>query len=430
MTLSRRFLNLIVDSQIRGVRTLRRIDLTRQQFFNPGPPPPLHGNGSAAAAASEASESTMERIRLPRPIVTFRASAHDGRWAIQCFPLGENKVLCADQSGRTFLFDADTRHVVTMPSLHKPKDTPFSIFIPSASDDSNSDGFEDDDDDDVGTLFVMEGYPSMEPTSDDQSPNDQPSDEFEAYVYGKRKLAHFKSWKCQPLPPPPYVRDPTWMKFRPQITTYAVVGGGAQILISAESAGTYCMDTATHKWSQVGRWMLPLHGKIEYVPELDLWFGFSAKDQLSAVDLSNLDSRPRLVGTWKEFERPEDWQESQEPQFVSLGSGKFCIARCCHASMCAMGMAVPMTAKGMAVPMAAMGMGMAMAMQAAMAIQPAFATVAVAVAMATVAKGNSGWSSISRDVTYLPTVLSSSQCSELFWDLLCFEERLAHLALN
>jgi hypothetical protein len=333
MTLSRRFLNLIMDSQIRGVRTLRRIDLTRQQFFNPGPPPPLHGNGSAAAAASVASESTMQRIRLARPIVTFRASAHDGRWAIQCFPLGENKVLCADQSGRTFLFDANTRHVVTMPSLHKPKDTPFSIFIPSASDDSNSDGFEDDVDDDVGTLFVMEGYPTMEPTSDDHSPNDQPSDEFVAYVYGKRKLTHFKSWKCQSLPPPPYVRDPTWMKFRPQITTYAVVGGGAQILISAESAGTYCMDTATHKWSHVGRWMLPLHGKIEYVPELDLWFGFSAKDQLSAVDLSNLDSRPRLVGTWKEFEPPEDWQESQEPQFVSLGSGKFCIARFFHTTV-------------------------------------------------------------------------------------------------
>jgi hypothetical protein len=332
MTLSRRFLNVIVDSQIRGVRTLRRIDLTRQQFFNPGPPPPLHGNGSAAAGASEASESNMERIRLPRPIVTLRASAHDGRLAIQCFPLAEHKVLCADQSGRTFLFDADTRHVVTMPSLHKPKDMPFSIFIPSASDnlhsDSNSDSDSDDYDDDVGTLFVMEGCPSMEPTSDDQ-----PSDQFEAYVYGQRKLSHFKSWKCQPLPPPPYVRDPMWRKFRPQITSYAVISGGAQILISAESAGTYCMDTATHTWSQVGRWMLPLHGKIEYVPELDLWFGFSAKDQLSAVDLSNLDSRPRLVGTWKEFEPPEDWQESQEAQFVSLGSGKFCIARFFHTTV-------------------------------------------------------------------------------------------------
>jgi len=104
-------------------------------------------------------------------------------------------------------------------------------------------------------------------------------------------------------------------------------------LISAESASTYCMDTATHAWSHVGRWMLPLYGKIEYVPELDLWFGFSAKDQLSAVDLSNLDSRPRLVGTWKEFEPPEDWQELQEPQFVSLGSGKFCIARFFHTTV-------------------------------------------------------------------------------------------------
>lgn len=72
-----------------------------------------------------------------------------------------------------------------------------------------------------------------------------------------------------------------------------------------------------------------------YAGALDLWFGFSAKDRLSAVDLSNLDSRPRIAVTWKEFDPPEDWQELQEPQLVSLGSGKFCIARFFHTTVIA-----------------------------------------------------------------------------------------------
>jgi hypothetical protein len=94
-----------------------------------------------------------------------------------------------------------------------------------------------------------------------------------------------------------------------------------------EDVGTYCMDIATHTWSPVGKWMLPLYGKIEYVPELNLWFGFSDKNHLSAADLSNLDSKPQLVGTWKEFDPLEDWDLLQGPQLVNIGSGKFCIAR-------------------------------------------------------------------------------------------------------
>ncbi|XP_062189568.1 uncharacterized protein LOC133892683 [Phragmites australis] len=176
---SRRFLNLIVDSRIPGVRTLSRIDLTRQQLFYPAPPPPPNGNGSesAAAQADAGNEaSTMGRIRLSPPSVTFRASAVDNKWRIHCFPLADRRVLCADQSGRTFLFDADTRHVATMPSLHKPKRMPFFLFVPGASADSNSDsnsdseaGWDTEDyvGDGVGSLFVMDGWPDMEPSYSD-----------------------------------------------------------------------------------------------------------------------------------------------------------------------------------------------------------------------------------------------------------------------
>ena len=88
------------------------------------------------------------------------------------------------------------------------------------------------------------------------------------------------------------------------------------------------MDTVTHTWSHVGDWMLPFKGKVEYVPELKLWFGICAQDwQLGAAELSTMDSQPLLVGEWKDFDPPAGWQEYDFPQLVSLGSGKFCIAR-------------------------------------------------------------------------------------------------------
>ncbi|TVU38051.1 hypothetical protein EJB05_11398, partial [Eragrostis curvula] len=208
----------------------------------------------------------MERIRLPQPSVTFRASALDDQWGIHCFPLADRKVL----------FDADTRHVVTMPSLHKPKTMPFSLFVPSA-DDTNSDAEYDPEDDyvedGVGTLYVMEGSPKKEPVSD------QPSEQFEAYVHGQRSETSFKAWDCHLLPPPPYVRDPS--KRCPLVTSYGVVGdGGSHIVVSAEGGGTCVMDTASRTWEEIGSWLLPFHGK-----------------------------------------------EAREPQLVCLGSGRFCVAR-------------------------------------------------------------------------------------------------------
>ncbi|GJN11027.1 hypothetical protein PR202_ga29185 [Eleusine coracana subsp. coracana] len=88
------------------------------------------------------------------------------------------------------------------------------------------------------------------------------------------------------------------------------------------------MHTVSHTWNRVGEWTLPFHGKIEYVPELKLWFGISADSgHLAAADLSAMDSQPQLVGTWKELDPPAGWKECKDSQFVSLGSGRFCIAR-------------------------------------------------------------------------------------------------------
>nr|ABF93970.1 hypothetical protein LOC_Os03g05380 [Oryza sativa Japonica Group] len=297
MSLSWRFLNLIVGDNMPQTRSICCIDLTRQQFFQPSPPESAVAQDSTAQTPVAAS--TMERLQLPNPILRL--------WNRYFFPLSEHKILSVDKSGCSLLFDANTRHLVTMPFLNKPKRDPISLFVP------NGDG------DDGGSIFVMDRVPKPEIGSRAQT-----SDQFEAFIYRKNFV------DCQLLPPPPYLRDYKHCERRHKINAYAVVDGGSQICISVEDVGTYCLDTASHTWSQVGDWTLPFDAKLEYVPELKLWFGFSAGAQhFAASDLSSMDcqSQPQLVGPWKELEPPMEWRETYDSQLVNLGSGRFCIAR-------------------------------------------------------------------------------------------------------
>ncbi|OEL22939.1 hypothetical protein BAE44_0016043 [Dichanthelium oligosanthes] len=126
----RPFLNLIVDDRIPGARSLR----CHQFFYQTTPPRSPNGDGSVeeppqdAASWAPAADAgnhkdqqaagasvKMKRIRLPSPILSFHASAARYTCGINCFPVaGRRKVLCADQSGRSFLFDADTaKHTAT-----------------------------------------------------------------------------------------------------------------------------------------------------------------------------------------------------------------------------------------------------------------------------------------------------------------------------
>ena len=149
--------------------------------------------------------------------------------------------------------------------------------------------------------------------------------QFEAFVYRKPNAVHLnKAWQCQLLPSLPNVHDTKQRHSFPPISSYAVVNGGSEICISVQGLGTYCLNTTSYKWTQVGKWMLPFNGKVEYVPEL----GISAGDQtLAAADLSAMDSQPQLLGTWKELDLPEEWKECKGSQLINLGSGKFCVAR-------------------------------------------------------------------------------------------------------
>jgi hypothetical protein len=111
---------------------LRRIDLTRQRLFyqvgyGDGSEP---AGGQATIARSSALEMEMETIRFAGPSFTFRALNNE--WKMDCFPLAdysESKVICADHSGRGFVFDLDSDHPHTPPAqgdahLHLGSQTP------------------------------------------------------------------------------------------------------------------------------------------------------------------------------------------------------------------------------------------------------------------------------------------------------------------
>ncbi|GJN11026.1 hypothetical protein PR202_ga29184 [Eleusine coracana subsp. coracana] len=130
MSLSRRFLNLIVDRSAPGAVSLCCIDLKRQQLFKET----ADVNGSESAAPQDATSRPpaagagneniiqeaaapalkLERFRLSRPIFTFGSGTlHPAyhTWRISCFPLSDRRVLCTDQCGRSFLYDGSTRQV-------------------------------------------------------------------------------------------------------------------------------------------------------------------------------------------------------------------------------------------------------------------------------------------------------------------------------
>ncbi|KAG2550118.1 hypothetical protein PVAP13_9KG282600 [Panicum virgatum] len=236
------------------------------------------------------------------------------------FPMADRRVVCVDQSGRGILLEADTGNVVMMPPLHKFKLMPISLSVPSPD-------FGDHDLDGgirSSGLFVMERILRPEPSGMEQT------HQFEAFVHRRPGSTFFsKSWQCQLLPSLPCAHTTKqWHSFPQIISSYDVLNGGSEICVSVQGLGTYCLNTTSHTWTEVGKWTLPFNGKAEYVPELKLWFGISARDQtLAAADLSAMDSQPQLLGRWKELDLPEEWKECKGSQLINLGSGKFCVAR-------------------------------------------------------------------------------------------------------
>ncbi|OQU85716.1 hypothetical protein SORBI_3004G296750 [Sorghum bicolor] len=184
--------------------------------------------------------------------------------------------------GRSFVFDVETR--VMVPSLHVPKWTPFSLFVPYASADA-------DDDDNwwqiqrsssghfirgrripksteaiSSNLFIMERIPRSEAIGSSMSLG---SFQFEALVCKPRWEwdSCIDSWQCQLLPSSSYIHE--------RCTGSAI----AAMRSALDGIGTYCLDIVSYTWRKVGDWTVPFRGRVEYLLESKLWFGLTAEAQ-------------------------------------------------------------------------------------------------------------------------------------------------------
>lgn len=337
---ARRFVNILVSDRRKSTYTLRRFDLSHNQFFYPTPEeaaehakvvPPLTGmpdkstlTTNSSAGAGEKKKKKPIYIRPPAPMVNMKpsicAKTPYKEWdKMDCFPLTETKLFFTDSSARIFRFDADTHCIDTMPNLHTPKYSPLSLSIPpnpTTSEEGEGEG---------GGLYIMDRI---------LRPNNKGQVQFEAISYRRRyDLSHpnsSKAWHCDALPPPPFVHDPAYKQA--SICSYALVGGHT-ICISIRGVGTYCFDTVACEWSKAGNWLMPFHGRAEHDPELGLWFGVSERNfhLPCAADISGVlrgeEPLPEHTRIWADTDVPEGWYPRPQcpTEVVSLGSGRFCV---------------------------------------------------------------------------------------------------------
>jgi hypothetical protein len=163
----RRFVNLLVADLNRGVRSLHRFDLSRNQFFYTKPEEAASrgrnllrirdvekrsflDNGMNKNRKQDVAAEKIDTFKLPAPLVSMRPTPcpRVDPWhqdVLRCFPLSESSLIFADPSGRVFSYDADSSCFATMPSLHAPKDSPMAPTI--SLDDTNAG---------VGSIYIID----------------------------------------------------------------------------------------------------------------------------------------------------------------------------------------------------------------------------------------------------------------------------------
>ncbi|OEL31592.1 hypothetical protein BAE44_0007386 [Dichanthelium oligosanthes] len=117
----------------------------------------------------------MESIRLPAASLRFDPNASPDavhhKWKMDCFGLSEDRIICADNCGLAFLYDAGLRSVVPLPALHSPKRCPISLPVPDVEEHGRGGG---------ACLYVMEKVPR--PCPDEG--------QVEAFVYAMSEMSY------------------------------------------------------------------------------------------------------------------------------------------------------------------------------------------------------------------------------------------------
>ncbi|XP_037417484.1 uncharacterized protein LOC119280892 [Triticum dicoccoides] len=337
----RRFVNLGVYDQLKRVYSLRRLDLSKMEFFHQSVEetaahakvvptltpakawaPNRRRSFKTALAAAEAAapkiKSPKSQVMMRPPVVS---SSLPTNHVIHFFPTAsENKVILGDRANNLFRFDTGEhcRCIDSMPNLHQHKDSPLAISVPPSA-------LHLHDGEDAGDLYIIDQV--LHPDMAESRP------QFEALLWRGRRpsAACRRSWHCDILPLPP------WIIHHKHALVYghALVGGDTICfsISGAEGTGTYCFHTATREWSKAGDWIMPFNGKAEYVPELGLWFGLSRRLPI-AVDLSGVvrgeEPLPDKLRIWEDDDLPEEctWQPNElcDSKIISLGSGRFFFA--------------------------------------------------------------------------------------------------------
>ncbi|KAF6985126.1 hypothetical protein CFC21_003022 [Triticum aestivum] len=219
------------------------------------------------------------------------------------FGLDRENLLAVDQIGRSFLYNHDSRLLRTgMPKMRGPISDPISVAVGDS-------------------LYVMSGNPGQLPGQGC----------FQALLHTRLPGSRAEDWCWYSLQPPPLFADHdngVDRSSRFEIGAYAVVDD-SQIWISTSGAGTYSYDIASGAWSKLGNWALPFRGRAEYIPEHNLWLGFTPDDlQLCTADLTaSCELRPPVLhDVWTDMNRPEDWTLT-DASIVPLGSGHVCVVR-------------------------------------------------------------------------------------------------------
>ena len=317
--MDRRFLNLVMHDLRNSICSLHRMDLGHL----------FYKTAEIAEQAAEEAKAKKKKLRylepwngLRKPVISTRTN----NFFTLLKESREGTIMMADSSGCTTLLDTDFNSVLTIEPMDYGKG-PNSVCFYTPDPDPIID-FKDS-----RNLYVLDLVPGTNSSS------------FEFLNYfGTSNLPseplvcahHNWNWNWSTLPVPPFLDDPAY-RYSTSSTKEcsSMLLGGSTICVSSmqEGIGTYTFDTASRpsrnlEWSKAGNWVLPFCGKAEYVPDLKLWFAFSASSSsphsLCALDLPamNLESPPELQRSWDYLDLPDS---PYRRHLVNLGSGKFCI---------------------------------------------------------------------------------------------------------
>lgn len=241
-------------------------------------------------------------VPLPPPAVRFHTPPHpsglpDATTILNFHLLGGDRIVSIDELRRTLIYNAANGAIRAGPTVGGEKVHTVSASVPAAGDGGRD------------NLYVLDHIPSWERRSC-----------FEALLY----VPDRDDWYWHDLPQPPYVHDPGYGGA--QVLSHAVVAGQA-IWTYVDGVGTYSFHTARREWRKEGDWALPFHGKAEYVPGCNLWFGISSSPdrRLCAADLI-ASSPPEVCGVWEDFRPPREWFWKTSG-VVHLGGGRLCTVR-------------------------------------------------------------------------------------------------------